>query len=237
MKKYWAFLVLALVTAASFGQSVAQDVVYLKNGSIIRGVILENIPNKSIKIETADRSVFVYQTDEIEKLATEIIPEKKESPLTNQGFQPGYKGIVELGFQTSVKYLGTDRFILNIINGFQVSPYFSFGFGTGLQYYRDVEAYLVPVFIDFRANLMIQKVSPYLALGLGYSYDPKYDFSGVGFLLTPTIGVCIAVSGKSKVYAGIGYEMQKMEYHSYQNDWLPISVNLGAMSMNVGISF
>ncbi len=37
------------------------DVVYLKNGSIIRGVIVEQVPNKSLTIKTADGNVFVLQ--------------------------------------------------------------------------------------------------------------------------------------------------------------------------------
>lgn len=35
------------------------DVVYLKNGSIIRGMIIEQIPNVSLKIQTKDGSIFV----------------------------------------------------------------------------------------------------------------------------------------------------------------------------------
>ena len=45
-----------------------QDAVYLKNGSIIRGVIIEQIPNNSITIQTADGNVFVYRMDEIETI-------------------------------------------------------------------------------------------------------------------------------------------------------------------------
>jgi len=50
-----------------------QDVVYLKNGSIIRGMIIEQIPNKTLKIQTKDRSVFVYKYDEIEKITKELV--------------------------------------------------------------------------------------------------------------------------------------------------------------------
>ena len=51
---------------------VYQDVVYLKNGSIIRGMIIEQIPNKSIKIQTKDGNVFVFEMDEIEKITKEV---------------------------------------------------------------------------------------------------------------------------------------------------------------------
>ncbi len=47
------------------------DVVYLKNGSIIRGIIIEQIPNVSVKLKTRDGNIFVFKTDEIEKLTRE----------------------------------------------------------------------------------------------------------------------------------------------------------------------
>jgi hypothetical protein len=50
---------------------VLLDIVYLKNGSIIKGVIIEQVPNVSLKIETRDGSIFVYKFEEIEKIARE----------------------------------------------------------------------------------------------------------------------------------------------------------------------
>lgn len=50
-----------------------KDVVYLKNGSIIKGIITEQIMNVSIKIETGDGSVFFYKMEEVEKLVKEIV--------------------------------------------------------------------------------------------------------------------------------------------------------------------
>lgn len=51
--------------------SPLMDVVYLKNGSIIRGIITEQIPNDKLKIATRDGSLFVYKMDEIEKITRE----------------------------------------------------------------------------------------------------------------------------------------------------------------------
>ena len=77
MRKYLLLFLFVLIASASFGQSSYQDVVYLKNGSIIRGLIIEQIPNKSIKIETSNGNVFVYQMNEIEKITKELFHEKK----------------------------------------------------------------------------------------------------------------------------------------------------------------
>lgn len=52
-----------------------QDVVYLKNGSIIHGQIIEQIPNVSIKIQTRDGNIFVYEMEEVLKIVKEPIPE------------------------------------------------------------------------------------------------------------------------------------------------------------------
>ena len=41
------------------------DVLYLQNGSIIRGMILELVPNVQVKIQTNDGSVFVYTMDQV----------------------------------------------------------------------------------------------------------------------------------------------------------------------------
>jgi hypothetical protein len=51
------------------------DVVYLKNGGLVRGMIIEQMPNVQLKIQTRDGNVFVYKMDEIEKIAKEL--EKK----------------------------------------------------------------------------------------------------------------------------------------------------------------
>lgn len=235
MRKFLALLLVALITTVSYGQSNYQDVVYLKNGNIIRGVIIEQVPNKSIKIETADRNVFVYQIDEIEKLTKEPIQRKSGGSVSNSGLQSGYKGIVELGYQIGTGDYGMDRLKINIINGYQLNPYFSLGFGIGLRYYFDAEAAVTPVFADFKANFIDNKISPYLSLGVGYSFDATNDFEGVGFLLNPVVGVSFKVSDKSAMNVGLGYELQKMDFYYYYGE--SSSENSGAISINVGISF
>jgi len=49
------------------------EVVYLKNGSIIKGIIVEQVPGESLKIQTADGSLFVFKLDEVLKTTKEPI--------------------------------------------------------------------------------------------------------------------------------------------------------------------
>ncbi|MFA6745470.1 MAG: hypothetical protein WCR94_06895, partial [Bacteroides graminisolvens] len=57
------FLIIGSITV-SIAQNV-QEVVYLKNGSVVRGSVIEQVPNVSLKIQTADGSVFAYQMSEV----------------------------------------------------------------------------------------------------------------------------------------------------------------------------
>jgi hypothetical protein len=239
MKKYLLLSFFLLITALSFAQGNYQDVVYLKNGSVIRGNIIEQVPNKSIKIETADKSVWVYQMDEIEKITKEQVKRSSISYYSYDdfGLEPGNKVIAEIGYLLKAGRYGMDRVKLNFIGGYQLNPYFSLGLGTGLRYYTDAEAALIPVFADFRTTFMNNKISPYLSMDLGYSFDATNDFEGVGFLLSPTFGVSIKGSNKSALTIGLGYEMQRMEFYSSYNYSIKSSENSGAISINVGISF
>ena len=67
------------------------DIVYLKNGSIIRGKIIEQIPNQSIKIKTRDGSIFVYKMDEITKITKETVEDEDSFDLYKT---PQTKGIL-----------------------------------------------------------------------------------------------------------------------------------------------
>ena len=61
----------ALVVAAPLLAQQTEDVVYLKNGDIVWGTIVEQIPGESLKIQTADGSVFVYAMNKISKIVRE----------------------------------------------------------------------------------------------------------------------------------------------------------------------
>ena len=63
--------VLVIVPTLAQAQQGLEDVVYLKNGSIIRGIIVEQIPFKSIKISTLGGSELIYTMDEIVRITKE----------------------------------------------------------------------------------------------------------------------------------------------------------------------
>ena len=85
MKIYYIIVLISL-SLNSYSQSNENlkahsdsiDVVYLKNGSIIRGSIIELVPNRALKIKTRDNSIFVYEFEEVTDILKELDPKKQE---------------------------------------------------------------------------------------------------------------------------------------------------------------
>jgi hypothetical protein len=98
MKKITLLLSVLFISVAIYAQQNNMiDVVYLKNGSILRGIIIEQVPNESIKLQTSDGNIFVYQTDEILKITkdTNVKQSRKQLVFGDNDIQQrkGYIGL------------------------------------------------------------------------------------------------------------------------------------------------
>lgn len=88
MKKLIALVFVLFLFGNCQSQSNYEDVVYLKNGSIIHGIIIEQVPGISIKIKNHSDDVFFYKIDEVEKMT-------KEEPIKTSPPQPKKEEIKE----------------------------------------------------------------------------------------------------------------------------------------------
>jgi hypothetical protein len=71
-KLFTAFLLIGILSSFSLSaQDEREDVVYLKNGSIYRGIIIEQVPGVSLKIETAGGNVFSVAIGDVAKFTKE----------------------------------------------------------------------------------------------------------------------------------------------------------------------
>lgn len=98
MKKISLLLSVFFISVVIYAQqNNLIDVVYLKNGSILKGIIIEQAPNESIKLQTGDGNIFVYQTNEIEKITKEtaVKQSRKQIAYGDNNFQQrkGYIGL------------------------------------------------------------------------------------------------------------------------------------------------
>ena len=160
-------MILAIVMASA--SVMAKDVLYLKNGSVIKGEILEFNMGGNVKIQTSDGSLFVYETDQVDKLEKESdVPQVKidvkpqvndlpkeshsvdiietdveSSNIWNDFRHKGYRGCVDLGgfFGLNNTFDSYAAFMLSTSHGYQINPYFYFGVGIGVNVYKYHSSY------------------------------------------------------------------------------------------------
>lgn len=99
MKKYLFLFIVTLNAFLSIAQTNYEDVVFLKNGSIIHGIIIEQVPNESIKIKSG-QNIFVYKISEVQKMTKEEIA---SSPSNNNNSQIAKVTYDEKGMEVYLK--------------------------------------------------------------------------------------------------------------------------------------
>lgn len=229
MKKIFQNLILlifVLVCNFSYGQNNMEDVVYLKNGSIIRGIIIEQVPNQSIKIQTKDRNVFVFKFDEIEKMTKENLPmdysnnNSKGTDLKKSGFinitEINYcPGIGDINFGNYTVKNEDNSFGFRTVNGYQLNEHLSLGIGIGIDKYKN--ATLLPITVDARSTFLKGKVSPVFTANIGYAVGLN-DVSS-GLIINPQIGIKTYISRNVAYLFNVGYKWQAQEVTYYTNSY------------------
>ena len=182
-------------STAVFSQSEKKDIIYLKNGSIIKGTIIEQIPGKSYKILTSDNNTFTYVVDEIEKITSEVVtppvqyytPPAEQSNSKKENYnntkkeknEPqfktnGWSGILRLG------PLGLRSYTATAIVGNNLNGFLFLGLGTSLDAYKNIGEVdlphdypgmdvLLPAYVDVRMFASEKRFAFMWHLDMGYS--------------------------------------------------------------------
>jgi hypothetical protein len=245
------FLGISLTYAQSY-----EDVVYLHNGSVIRGLIIEQVPNESVKIQTYDGNIFVYKMSEIQKMAKELddnsnYPQNRRRQTRRQvvraSLSPGYFGFTDLGFG-----IGANKAIhlgLDIVNGYRIIPQFAVGIGVGVYryskhtFYDDYDNVIekvanslsIPIFLHLRSDFLNGKISPFSAVNIGYNIS-LLDSRHKGLIFEPGVGVGIEVSPRNRLDISLGYSLMGTQvYDEYYGT--NIKGNFGYFKIKVGMSW
>ncbi len=203
MKK---FLLFTLGLFLLGGEVSAQDLVYLRNGSMIRGSVLEQEIGKSIKVQTQDGSIYVYSMSEVERVAKEKEPIQQpvqqsvqqpaqqlvQQPVrqrnTNIGttdyalLQEQHRGLdfnVDFGYHIATAG-GSGSFFTQLGLGKRFNPNFYWGLGAGVMLPASGNSDpIIPVTSDFRLYFPFH--SSKLVLGgtmrLGYALNMADDIT------------------------------------------------------------
>lgn len=232
MKKLILFFALLLSSLGIYSQNFIETV-HLKNGSIIRGVIIEQIPNESLKLKTQDGNLFVFQIDEISKI-TKDISSNSLSNSSNSKKDKGYRGFADFAYSVGVGDYSIDRLEFSTSHGYQFNPYLYLGIGAGVNYFYDFEIASIPLFVNPRVDFPTGKINPFLDLKIGYTVSSNIQ----GFYLSPSIGARFSLQNQVGLNLGIGYTMQNIEGSYYDGyNFYYGHVNIGAITFKLGLDF
>lgn len=234
IKNVCLFIILTLTPFCTQAQDL-QEVVYLKNGSVIRGIIIEQIPNSSLKIKTADGSIFAYKMADVEKIAKEAmqINQHKGKLPNNNPLTAGYRGFVDLGYTIGTGTWAEDRIEFATSHGYQFNHYLYTGLGAGIHYYFNSDVIEIPIFTHIRSEFLSNAISPFIDFKIGYTV-----FDSPGFYMTPSLGCRFAFRNNGGISIGIGYTMQKLTYYYYNYyDSFSSKENCGGFSIKIGFDF
>ena len=177
MKRIITFLFAIFMCATIVAQPL-RDVVYLRNGSIIKGLVIEMVPNATISIRTADGSIFVYPASEVVRVEKE--QRYHHSLMTSYAacdtcrattHHRGYMGSIEGGICAYINESELRGSFLTT-HGAQVTPKLFIGAGLGFD-----SGYGV-IYADIRHFFNTAKThcNPYLECKAGYGWsDNNYD--------------------------------------------------------------
>ena len=203
-----------------------EDVVYLKNGSILRGEITEKT-SELVKIKILGGSLFVFQMEEvkeIEREEKEYIEDPSERKRLKKIKRPltfrtsGWYNVTTQGFLPGINAFSEARlgFTLHHVIGYQFNNKVAVGAGMGLDVYGlfDGEA-VFNYYVDYRGYLTEKSATPYYGLALGYGkVIPSWQFFDIkgGAYIQPAIGIRCKSRKKAHFIIEYGLKMQKASY-------------------------
>lgn len=204
----------ALLSVGNLAAQQTQETVYLRNGSIIKGEVVEQVPGSSIKVRTADGSIFVYNEEEVER----ITKEETASPSRKDGRHRGLDFNVDLGYHISTKG-GSGMASAEISIGKRFNKHFYWGIGSEVFLPTGDGDPIIPITSDFKIYFPLKSsdIKPGGLLRAGYAINTADNITvGTGKYLTtvempdyimvqimPTVE--IPLSKRIEFNAGLGY--------------------------------
>ena len=238
------FNILISLTFCLHAKQNTEDVIYLKNGGVIRGKIIENTGaneqngSGKVKIELAGGSIFVFSNTEIDSIRKENALKNRIRELNKNYFRKnqGYRNITEeialiygttlTNNQVTYNNNGQDDVGLSLhsINGYQFWPTLFVGGGVGIDRFISYQETFSPFYLRLASEFLKKKVTPYVYADAGYgvmwqtSYDHNYYSyykNKGGFYCAAGGGVRVYTHSRASVMFSIGYKQTNSE-----TDWV-----------------
>jgi hypothetical protein len=231
MKKY---LLLPLLWALSH-LAAAQQAVQLKNGSVIRGKVLQEKP--TVRIETYDKSLWVFQPAEVESIsASEVV--FPHIQYKSRGFVH-YTELGPLAMSNRASNgVTTSAFSFQTVNGYKFNQWLFTGLSVGADLYA-VQTF-VPIMLSLRGDFSSKgNQVPFYFVEGGYGLNAtSNDLSGTSFeggeAFAAGLGLKLLFHGNTGFVIAVGYRFQRS---SVVQRSVSKTEDFGRLSLRAGFSF
>lgn len=147
--------------------------------------------------------------------------------ILNKYTMRGYRAFYEVGYGAALypseDYTG-DLLEIGTSQGFQFNNSIYLGGGVSFNnYFSDGTTYFeVPVFVDFRWNIINKKVTPYVNPRIGYGFGVLR-----GGFIKATIGVRFGLKNRHAMNVGISYSSQADNHENECKDQTNAGITVG----------
>lgn len=244
MKKALSLLIMLIIIPLSLSAQKTKDALYLKNGSIIYGKLME-ISGDNYRIMTSDGSQFNFKSEEVDKFI------KENPPATGRKIKgPGFS--VEAGLLAGAQNSEYDApFSFNILIDYTYSTKNVLSAGSGIEY---LGTGFSPLFFQYKHIFNDNKVAPFIFFKAGRlihmggddnttdangytQYNYPIDYKGGGLFAIGT-GVSV-VHDESEIYMSFAYRYAQTSYkeNAYNNVTYTYKNNFNRLEVKVGFKF
>jgi hypothetical protein len=205
-------ITVAVLSTAAYAAEY-EDVIHLKDGSVFRGVIVEEVPGETYKIEIAGGSVLVVDADEVEKITKELYTAETDEKLY-VGHVWGYRPFL-FGFQPvfGMNVEGGESLVLygaEFKVGYRVIDLYAAGLGFG--YNRISTTNRIPIYLHNRLTYYrtpSTSIYTYINVGYGMVFADYGDGNYGGMMFGVGEGFEI---GGPKFHADISFGLYSQGY-------------------------
>ncbi|MEN0006469.1 MAG: hypothetical protein AAF798_20115 [Bacteroidota bacterium] len=211
------------------------DRVYLKNGSVFQGKLLDFEYGKTVRLELSNGEVLEFLDEEITKVVQEIETGNVALPFNEEAIQESIddkKGILkkEKVYAFKEKGIYNVTYFANLngrneggiqvgfgahhVLGYQFNRLVGVGVGFGVDTYSFGDGETVyPLSIEYRSYLAKKRLSPYVSVSAGYGFAFASEEDGIdeaqgGWMIHPAIGYRLGASKGANVVIDLGYRFQ-----------------------------
>ncbi len=222
-------------TSSLNAQIKGHDIVYLKNGSILKGAIVSTDEDSTVKIMIKGGSILAYPYAQIQKMSFDVGNSKINNP-NGVRFQLNFGGLIGEGggFFSYLSPVLAD-FDLNV--GYQQNKHY-YALSSGFEFFDGLS---VPLMLNYQYTLSDKPVAPFLEVygGTGFNVDQYYD-STLPISAGAGVGLKKTFMNNFNFMVNVGYRFHQYNY-SY-TDWFwggttTNTVQANRIQLKFGIGF